>query len=130
MTDDLRRQDDVLLASIDKRLALVEQAARLSGEAATARSAAHDAAINALGTKLDGAVSMWQTVSAEPQASPAGRALVADLEALSIKVEEHDDFVTSFSGALKLARFAFGTSIVSAVASILAILALISGQSA
>lgn len=128
MTDDLRRQDDRLAASLDKRMALIEQSHELQNEAAKARSQAHDAAIAALTAKVDAAIVLWQTVTAEPGASPAGRSLAADLRAVSVKVEEHDDFIVGLGGAMRFARVAFGTSVVSAVASIVAIVALIGGQ--
>lgn len=128
MTDDLRRRDDGLLVALDKRLALLEQAATLNSQTAAARSAAHDAAIETLSAKLDAALGLWHSVSAEPSASPAGRAVMADLEEIKSKVDEHERFVVELAGALRLARLAFGTSLLSAVTSLLVILDLVSGS--
>lgn len=109
--DDLRRQDDVVLASLDKRLALLEQSGRLQADAADARGRSLETLINSLGTKLDSATERWQAVTAEPAASPAGRALVASMAQLRETVDEHEALVQQMSGALKFARLAFGTSI-------------------
>lgn len=121
MTDDLRRLDDALLASLDKRLALLEQSSQLEGRTAEARAHAAEKSIDALSAKLDSAIGLWQTVTAEAKASPAGRAIVADLTALRTSVEEHDEFIAQANGALRLARFAIGTSLLAAAGTIVQI---------
>lgn len=126
MTDDLRRQDDIALAGIDKRLALLEQAHGHQAKLAEARSMASDRALEALGVEVKSAIVLWQTVTAEPQASPAGRALASDIEELRVKhiddlrakVDEHDDFMQQVLGTLRLARFALGTSLLALVVSV------------
>jgi len=132
MTDDLRRQDDHLLASLDKRLALLEQAHTLQAQAAEARSHLTEKSFDALGAKVDAAITLWQNVTAEPSASPAGRALLADVgeikgdvAAMGAKVELHDEFYQQTQGAIRLAKFAIGTSLLAAVVSFLQIVALV-----
>ena len=121
MTDDLRRRDDVMLIGLDKRLALLEQAHTLRAEADAARQKVLEATLASLAAKVDAAIGLWQAVTAEPAASPAGRALLADVTALQDKVEEHEDFVQQTNGAFRLARLALGTSLLAAVGTIVAI---------
>lgn len=126
MTDDLRRQDDIALASINTRLALLEQHQNLAGQTAGARSDSHDRAIEALGIKIDAAVSLWQAVTAEPSASPAGRALLEDVAALrrdvdgiDHRVDDHDAYILRADGALRLAKFALAGSVVAIIVAVL-----------
>ena len=57
--------------------------------------------------------------SAELSASPAGRRVLGELSQLREDVDQHDDFVQQMTGALRLARFALGTSVLSVVANII-----------
>lgn len=119
-TTDLRRQSDIALGSIDKRLALVEQAADSNAKVADARWGTVEAAIRAVDAKLD-------TVTAamtEPAASPAGRALAADIVELTSDVRTHETFLAEVRGALRLARFALGTSFISVVGNIVLAIAM------
>jgi hypothetical protein len=131
MTDELRRQDDRLLRDIDKRLALLEQARELEGKAAIARSLAHDNAIAGLSTKLDSVITLWQAVTSEPGGSPAGRAIVAELQTikieaatLEIKVDEHETFISEAKGAMRLARFALAAALSALGVSVLQVIAM------
>lgn len=133
--NDLRRQDDALMGDIDKRLALLEQAHALGQQAAEARDKAAERQIDALTAEVKSAITLWQTVSAEPSASPAGRALLEDMAADRTTLNAHDRMLDAHEarfqqqdGAMRFARAAFGTSIVSAVASVLAIVAVVAGQ--
>lgn len=89
MTDELRRRDDGLLTSLDKRLALLEQSHDLRGRAEEARSKTLEKSVDALGSEVKAAIVLWQTVTAEPTASPAGRALSAKLSELEEADEKH-----------------------------------------
>jgi hypothetical protein len=128
MSDDLRRRDDSLLASLDKRLALLEQAHTLEGHAAVSRSQVVERAVDAVSSKVDAAVTLWQMSSADPAASPAGRALLAaaadlkgDLAVITVKVNAHDDFIQQTAGAIRLARWAIGTSLFAVIVQVLQI---------
>lgn len=115
MIDDLRRRDDIALASIDKRLALVEQAGDANAKVADARWTTVEASIRALDTKMD---NLGASLS-EPQASPAGRSLLSDLSEMRGDVREHETFIAEVRGGLRLARFALGTSFISVVGNII-----------
>jgi hypothetical protein len=131
-TDDLRRLDDQLLASLDKRLALLEQAQDLGAKAAEARSTSHDRAIETLRTEVKASLNAWQSSSAEPSASPAGRALLGDIAevkidvaAMGVKVDRHDELIQQFQGAIRLARFAIGTSALAAILQVIQLINMI-----
>lgn len=115
MDDGLRRVSDHMLADFDKRLALVEQAQNLHAKASEARQEAVQKSIEALAAEIRGILNILQSSTADPKASPAGRQLSEDLEFLKKEVQEHDDFVSEVRGAIKLARFALGTSLLSAL---------------
>jgi hypothetical protein len=122
MTDDLRRQDDLALAGIDKRLALLEQATTLGAKTAEARADAHDRQVAALGTKIDSAVALWHTIASEPQGSAAGRALLQDIGELKATVAAHELFIQQANGALRLTKFALGASLIAFAASLIQII--------
>lgn len=117
-TPALRRQSDRALADFDKRLALLEQARELDARSRDAHFRAIEQSISALGTKIDTALTTMVTQSAEPSASPAGRAVLSRLADLTTTVDAHDDFVQQVTGALRMARFALGTSFLSAIGTV------------
>lgn len=123
MTDDTRRSGDALLSDIDKRLALVEQAQKLNDKAADMRWTTIERAIEALTLEVRSFAAVMAAESAEPKASPAGRAMSADMEALARTVESHDVFIQQAQGALRLARFALGSSLVALLVSVLQVIA-------
>jgi len=125
MTDDLRRARDRILASLDKRLALLEQAQDLGRKAAEARDHALERTVETLRAEVRASLDQWQAVTADPIASPAGRAVVADITEVRAKVDEHDDFIQQTQGAIRLAKFAIGTSLLAAIVSFLQIVATI-----
>lgn len=119
---ELRRRDDVLLAEIDKRLALLEQAQAMEARTREAQAKALELQIASIGARVDNAISLWQSVSAEPVASAAGRAVIQRIEPLERMVDEHDDFIQQSQGALRLAKFAVGASLIALAASIIDII--------
>jgi hypothetical protein len=121
MTEDMRRSGDALLTDIDKRLALVEQAQRLNDRAADMRWTTIEKAIGSLTAEVRAFASVMQAESAEPEASPAGRAMSTSLNALASTVAAHDAFIQQTQGALRLARFAVGSSLIALVVSVLQI---------
>lgn len=132
-----------MLASFDKRLALQEQAFAIGQKAADAQNVAVMRSIDALTAEVRAAVTTFASATADPHASAAGRAVLEDLGALGIRldrtnqkvdakadakavaglsatVEGHDDFIKEARGALKLARFALGTSLIGNVFALIA----------
>ena len=123
MTDDPKLRDTALLADIDKRLALLEQAQRVESGAREQRDKGFQVQLTGIGNRLDHTLDLWQTVTSDPAASAAGRAIGVRLSTVEVTVDEHEDFIRQAEGAMKLARWALGTSLVSLVATIVAILA-------
>lgn len=124
----LRRQDDVVLQEIDKRLALLEQATKMERERADARSAAHDRAIDTLSVKVDAAITLWNNVVAEPAASPAGRALATDISEMRRDVDNNTGrisdlikFRDEIRGSVQMLRLM--SVVLGGIASILGIIA-------
>lgn len=128
MTDELRRRDDVLLSDIDKRLALLEQATSTAERTRDARDKAFEHQLSAVGARIEAAITLWQQTSSEPQASPAGRAVLARVEPLEETVADHEVFIQQAQGAMRLARYALGTSVISLVLGIITIASLIVGK--
>ena len=114
-TPNLRRLDDQLMADIDKRMALVEQARVMDASARDAHFRALERQIEVLAAKIDTVLTTMAATTSDPAASSAGRQLVARLTSIEETVETHDDFVQQMTGALRLARFALGTSFLSVI---------------
>lgn len=123
-------RDEMTLASMDKRLALIEQAQTLGTKAADAQSAAQTTAINALGTRMDAAITLMTSMSAEPEGSPMGRAIVREIRAIKAVQADHEeklgehgayfDQLKGSIGTLKAASLGLG-----AVATLLGIIAVV-----
>ena len=118
-----------MLNQFDKRLALLEQSHEHESKISAARGNAAEKAIEVIGAKIDSAIAMWQAVTAEPTASPAGRAMTADINELAVKVAAHEQYIQQANGALRIARFALGTSLVALVGLVLQLASALAGGS-
>lgn len=142
VSEDLRRKDDLQLAALDKRLSLSEQARDLHAQVQDARLATISESMKSLDSKIDSAterlaakIDTTLAAIAEPTSSPAGRALQSEIDELRNKVERidgsvtgHDTFLSEVRGALKLARFALGTSFLAVLGNIALAFAYVAGQ--
>lgn len=125
-TTTLRRHDDQMLADFDKRLALIEQGNDLHAKANEARSAALQHAIDGLTVEVRNALQLISTATSDPSASPAGRQLMAsdaelrkDVDDVSRASDGHEQFINEARGALRLAKFALGTSFLSVAGNVI-----------
>lgn len=124
-TATLRRREDVVLADFDKRLALIEQGADLHAKANEARQTSLQHGLDLLTAEVRTALSLIATATADPAASPMGRQLLASDNDLRRQldderqvVDSHDRFIAEARGALRLARFALGTSFLAVLGNI------------
>lgn len=117
-----------MLTEFDKRLALLEQFITIHAKTSDTRWEAVSAQITALGLEIRAILSQVQASAGDATASPAGRAIVAGIAEIRADVDRHDTFITELNGALRLARFALGTSFLSVVGAIVAVFVSLSNQ--
>ena len=121
MTDDMRRSGDALLTDIDKRLALVEQAQRLGERASEHRWAEIERSIATLTAEVRKFAETSAAGAAELSGSAAGRLVGKAIADLTTTVAGHEAYIQQAQGALRLARWALGSSLLALVASVLGI---------
>ncbi len=119
--DDRRRASETLLSDIDKGLALVEQAQRLGDTANEHRWTLLERSIEGLTIEVRKYAELSAAGAAELSGSAAGRQVARHIDELSATVADHETFILETRGALRLARWAMGSSLLALVASVLGI---------
>lgn len=119
MTEELRT--GALLADIDKRLALVEQAQRLGERAAEHRWELVERSLAVLTNEVRKYAETSSSAASELSGSAAGRLVEKHIDELTESSERHETFIQQAEGALKLARWALGSSLLALIVSVLSI---------
>ena len=113
--------------TVSTRLALIERGIEADAKTRGVEFLRLEGVIATLTSKVDAAISVMQEQSAEAEKSPAGRTILVQLADLKKTVGEHDDFVQQMTGGLRLARFALGTSFLSAIGTVVLAAVMLSG---
>jgi hypothetical protein len=130
----LRRQDDQLLASVDKRLAVLEAVGRVGEATSEARHKTLERTLENIEKKVDDAAALVTLTSTDIAGTPVGRFISQELTELhaadeghGLAIDAHQKFIDQATGAVKLAKFALGTSALSVIASLITAAVVLTG---
>lgn len=116
-------------ADIEKRLSALETAVALlqkgqdhERELSSAHFKTLSTSIESLALKFDAFMVRYEQQHADPEQSPAGRALLEHIERVEAKVDGHSPVIADVQAIGKSFRFVVGGSLLTALVALLAIL--------